>query len=113
MPKFMFVMRGNYDNWEKIIDTEKQKLLQKYQEYFKDLKENHNFVSGSHLSNISQKIEKAGDELKITQEPYKNTTEALNGFFILELDSMENAIEISKECPCLTHGENIEVIQMG
>ncbi|KAA3601512.1 MAG: hypothetical protein DWQ06_07790 [Calditrichaeota bacterium] len=110
MPKFILVMRGNYSIWESIEVTVKQNLLKKYQEYFQEVKANYNFQSGAHLSNVSSKFETIDGEIKFKKEAYKNTNEALNGYFVIEVESIEKANEIARKCPCLTHGESIEVI---
>ncbi len=112
MPKFLLIMRGNYATWESIEETEKQNLLKKYQEYFQEVKANYNFQSGAHLSNISNKFELVDGEIKVTKEAYQNTKEALNGYFTIEVETIEKANEIAKKCPCLTHGESIEVISI-
>jgi hypothetical protein len=41
--------------------------------------------------------------------PFAETKEAIGGFFLLEVGSLDEATEIAKEFPCLEYGADVEV----
>jgi hypothetical protein len=45
----------------------------------------------------------------VTDGPFAESKEAIGGFFIIQADSFEQAVEITKGCPCLEYGQTIEV----
>ncbi len=51
----------------------------------------------------------AGGEMLITDGPYVETKEALDGFFTLEADDLDAAIEVAKKVPALEAGGSVEI----
>ncbi|MEP6670385.1 MAG: YciI family protein [Chthoniobacter sp.] len=49
---------------------------------------------------------------KVSDGPYAEAKEAVAGYFLLEVDDLEEAIEIARECPTLAHGATVEVRPM-
>jgi len=45
-----------------------------------------------------------GDQVRITAGPFAEATEVLGGFFVLEADSLDEAIEIARAIPAATTG---------
>jgi hypothetical protein len=45
----------------------------------------------------------------VTDGPFAESKEAIAGFFIIRADSLEQAVEIAKGCPCLEYGQTVEV----
>jgi hypothetical protein len=41
--------------------------------------------------------------------PFAESKEAVAGFFIIQADSLEQAVEIAKNCPGLDYGQTVEV----
>ena len=62
--------------------------------------------SGNRLSDEG-KVIKSGD--LVTNGPYVEIKEAIGGYTIIRTESMDEAAEISKGCPILTIGGNVEV----
>jgi hypothetical protein len=60
------------------------------------LMEEGKLVSGAHGSAVTDGV-------------FAESKEAIAGYFLLKVDTMEAALEIAKACPILTHGAQIEV----
>lgn len=45
----------------------------------------------------------------VTDGPFTETKDAVGGFFLIDADSMEAAVEIAKSCPGLKYGDWLEV----
>jgi hypothetical protein len=54
-------------------------------------------------------VRMADGEALITDGPYVETKEALDGFFTLEADDLDGAIEVAKKVPALRAGGSVEI----
>jgi hypothetical protein len=45
----------------------------------------------------------------VSDGPFAESKEAVGGYFFLQVDSMEEAMDIARECPALEHGISVEV----
>jgi hypothetical protein len=45
----------------------------------------------------------------LTDGPFAESKEAIGGFFLLEVGSLDEAAEIAKDFPCLEYGATVEV----
>jgi hypothetical protein len=45
----------------------------------------------------------------VTDGPFAESNEAIAGFFIIQADSFDEAVEIAKSCPGLDYGQTVEV----
>ena len=65
------------------------------------------------LTNRGNRLEASGKVLRndstITNGPYAEIKESIGGYSIIKADSYEAAIELTKGCPILTVGGNVEV----
>jgi hypothetical protein len=50
-----------------------------------------------------------GKNSLVTDGPFAESKEAIGGFFLLELNNLEEAVAIARECPTLKYGGTIEV----
>jgi hypothetical protein len=50
-----------------------------------------------------------GKNRLVTDGPFAESKEAIGGFFLLELNNLEEAVAIARECPTLKYGGTIEV----
>ena len=48
----------------------------------------------------------------VTDGPFAESKEAIAGFFMIQADSLEQAVEIAKGCPGLGYGQTVEVRAM-
>ena len=48
----------------------------------------------------------------MTEGPFKESKEAIAGFFLIRADSLEQAVEVARGCPGLEFGQTVEVKAM-
>lgn len=113
MPKFMLLMRGNQDYFDKLSDSEKQIVIKKHVDYSNALSKNNLFIDGDGFDSNSKLIRKDKKKLGVIDSPFKNSSQQLSGFYIIEAKNYDEAIDIAKKCPAFEYGETIEVIQLG
>lgn len=112
MKEFMLIMSGEYQAWSSISPEEKQRIMEKYYAFVNRLKRENRFKSGSPLKTGAVQL-MAKNGVILVDGPYAETKEALNGYFIFEAKDQEEAVAIARDCPALTHGEKVEVYEMG
>jgi hypothetical protein len=45
----------------------------------------------------------------VADGPFAESKEAIGGYFLLKVDSMDEAVSIAQQCPGLPHGAKVEV----
>lgn len=112
MTEFMLIMKGEYQSWNAMSADEKQRIMEKYYAFVNRLKREERFKGGSALKNggMSLRSEKG---IVITDGPFPETKETFNGYFVFKAKDRDEAIAIARECPALTHGETVEIFELG
>lgn len=74
--------------------------------YYKALVESGNYIDGSplHLPETGTTVRLKGGRRQIQDGPYADTKEQLAGFAILELPSLDAALEWAARCPAAAAG---------
>lgn len=112
MSQFLLVMNGKHDAWDSIGAEEKQRIMEKYYSFVNRLKREDRFKGGNALKHGGIGL-RADHGLIITDGPFAESKEALNGYFLFEAKDLDEAVSIARDCPALTHGENVQVFEVG
>jgi hypothetical protein len=112
MKNFMLIMKGEHKAWESMSAEEKQRIMERYYAFVNRLKREERFQSGAALKHggVSLRSEKG---IVLTDGPFPETKETFNGYFVFKAKDHDEAIDIARECPALTHGETVEVFEFG
>lgn len=91
-------------------EEENGKIFADYMQYTQDIKDSGHFVAGDALqpTDTATTIRIRNNETMITDGPFAETKEQLGGYYLLECDSLEEAIEKASKIPSVTYG-SIEV----
>jgi hypothetical protein len=106
--RHMLIFRDTSEIYEKMSAEEKQSLLTRWMAWYDSLDSQGKLEGGRPLEPRGR-IVSATDGGRVTDGPYVESKEAIGGFFMLKVDTMEEAIEIAKGCPSLKHGLVVEV----
>ena len=101
--EYLLLFRGT--NWTEDLSPEEKKIA-KFTSWFERVKNSSIFKSGHPLKH-SDKI--VAGRNAVTDDPFAESNEAFAGFFIIQADSVEQAVEITKSCPALDYGQTVEV----
>jgi hypothetical protein len=115
MNQYMLVMRGGHGEFSAMADDDRKALMERYYAYVQRLKDENRFKGGAALSDKSRVLTPPsgpGSKVVVTDGPFPDAREALNGYFMIEAASLEEAVKIGHDCPCLTHGELLEIIEV-
>ena len=113
MPKFMLLLHERAGEGSDLSPEEIQGIIQKYRDWSQQMGEAGRLVGGDKLTDDNGKVLRpGGGGVSVTDGPYAETKEVIGGYFQIEANDYAEAVEISKTCPHLAFGGNIEIRQV-
>jgi hypothetical protein len=110
MNDFLLIFRRDANFDAQLTPTQLQEITKPWQDWMGGLAAQNKLVnSGARLATDGSVV-KPGNI--ITNGPYVEVKEAIGGFIIIRAATLEEAAELSKNCPILTTGGNVEVRQI-
>ena len=105
MAKFVILLKpADFSNYS---PDEMQKIVEKYLAWSNQLREKGLYLAGEELSEHGRVLRVDG--ARIVDGPFAETKESIGGFWMIETDSMEKAVEITRSCPHLDYKGEVEV----
>ena len=105
--EYMLIFRGN--DWHKGLSPEEmQKVVDQWKGWFDRLTEQGKAIAGNPLEREG-KIVSGKNGRVVADGPFAESKEAIGGYFLLQVNSLEEAVAIAKECPGLPYGVKVEV----
>ena len=107
MKEFLLVFRNERTNEPPPSPEQMQQRMQPWQDWIGSLAAQNKLVSAGNRLDTDGRTVKPGNV--ITNGPYVEIKEAIGGYIIVRADSIDEASELSKTCPILGMGGNVEV----
>jgi hypothetical protein len=105
--EYMLLFRGN--DWHKGMSPEQmQQVASQWMAWFKSLTDSGKALSGKPLEPEGRIISGKNGRV-ISDGPFAESKEAIGGYFLLKVDTLDEAVAIARECPGLPHGVAVEV----
>src|SRR5579859_973108 len=96
-------------DWHKGLSPEEmQKVSEQWMAWFKRLTEQGKAVAGQPLERDGKTVSGKNGRV-VADGPFAESKEAIGGYFLLRVDTLDQALAIAKECPGLPYGVQIEV----
>ncbi|HEV2395133.1 MAG TPA: YciI family protein [Verrucomicrobiae bacterium] len=106
-PQYMLLFRGN--DWHKGLSPEQmQQVASQWMAWFERLTAQGKAVAGNPLG-FEGKVVSGKNGRMVADGPFAESKEAIGGYFLLQVQSLDEAVAIAQECPGLAHGVKIEV----
>ena len=105
MKEFMMIFRSE-ERVERPTPEEMQAQIKIWQDWIGGIAAQGKFVSTNALG-MQGKIVKANNV--ITDGPYIEVKEMVGGYIIVKCENIEEAVELSKGCPTISYGGNVEI----
>ena len=104
---YMLLFRGS--DWQKSLSAEQmQSVSDRWMAWFDRLRKEGKAIAGNPLEREGRLVSgKSGRVL--SDGPFAESKEAIGGYFLLKVDSLDAAVAIAKECPGLAYGAQVEV----
>jgi hypothetical protein len=108
--QYMLLIYGDESSWEGIGDEERGQILQAYGSFTEELRQSGSMVAGDALqpTQTATTVRVQNDETLTTDGPFAETKEQLGGYYLVEADSLDEAIEWAAKVPGARHG-SVEV----
>ncbi|PYI89146.1 MAG: hypothetical protein DME26_01870 [Verrucomicrobia bacterium] len=105
--EYLLLFRGS--QWDKGLSPEQlQGAMDQFMAWFERLKQQGKVKVGQPLERTG-KIVSGKNGRTVADGPFAESKEAIGGYFLLQVDSLEEAVAIAKQCPILEYGSTVEV----
>ena len=105
--QYMLLFRGN--DWHKGLSPEEmQQVATQWMAWFERLTAQGKAVAGAPLEVEGMMVSGKNGRV-VADGPFAESKEAIGGYFLLKVKTMEEAVAIAKECPGLPYGIKVEV----
>ena len=99
--QYMLLIYGDETQYHDITPEQGQKVLEAYFAYTEALKKAGVYIAGDALKDTptATTVRVRGENVTITDGPFAETTEQLGGYYLIDVDDLDQAIEWAKKCP--------------
>jgi hypothetical protein len=108
--QYMLLIYGDPSGRESMSDEEMNQIFQAYTTYTEELRDSGKMVGGDALqpTDTATTVRVRNDETLTTDGPFAETKEQLGGYYIVDVDTLDEALEWAAKIPGAKHG-SIEV----
>jgi hypothetical protein len=108
--QYMLLIYSSEDAWEGLGEDARNAMYAEYGQFGRDLRERNAFVSGDELepTSTATTVRVRDGEPLISDGPFAETKETLGGYYLLECDSLDDAVDLAAKIPGAQYG-SIEV----
>jgi len=107
MKDYLFLFRGGLD-FTTAPPEQVQQVMMKWKNWVDELTKKGIYNGGERVTRSEASVVK-GKEKQVTNGPYMANKECLGGYISIKADNLQQAIEISKDCPIFLFDGNIEI----
>jgi hypothetical protein len=112
MPKYMLLLHDNPGSFAGVSPEQMQKTIERYLQWGNRLREAGLVHGGHKLTDEPGRVMRSRDgQVRVTDGPFSESKEILGGYYVIEADSYEQALDRARDCPHLDYG-SIEVRQI-
>jgi len=105
--EYLLLFRDNH--WHKGLSAEEmQRVATQWMAWFEGLTVQGKAISGRPLLPEGKLVTGSGGQV-IADGPFAESKEAIGGYFLLQVASLEEAVAIAQQCPGLPYGVAVEV----
>jgi len=108
MKEFVLIFRPSANGNFKPTPEQQQQMMTNWMNWMGSIAAQNKMASnGSRLGVSNSKVVKANNV--VTDGPYSEIKEFINGFIVVKVNTVNEAVEIAKECPIVNFGGSVEV----
>jgi hypothetical protein len=108
--QYMLLIHDDETKWATFSEEERQGFMQEFFAYTNELRESGAYVTGAQLqpTSTATTVQVREGEALTTDGPFAETKEQLGGYYLIDVDSNEEALEWAAKIPAARWG-TIEV----
>ena len=104
---YMLIFRGT-DWYQGLSQEQMQQVTDNWMAWFNRLKEDGRAIAGNPLENEG-KIVSGKNGRVVSDGPFAESKETIGGYFLLKVNTLDEAVAIAQQCPGLPYGIRVEV----
>lgn len=99
--KFLLIMHNNPQIWDALTDEERNAVMSGHGAFMETITESRELISTAALADPSQSavVRVRGGVKAVTDGPYLEAKEFLGGYYLVECESRERALELAALIP--------------
>jgi hypothetical protein len=109
--RYMLIFRST-DWYKGLSPQETQQIIDQWMVWFKNLTDQGIAIGGNPLEHEGKIVSGKNGQV-IADGPFAEAKETIGGYFMLRLDTLDEAVAIAKQCPGLPYGIKVEVRPVG
>ena len=104
--QYMLLIYSDPTRWENVPDAEREAIMGEYMALAAEMRERNVLVDGSALQPVESTtaVRVVAGETEVTDGPFAETKEALGGYFLIEAESLDEAIAWAAKIPAAAQG---------
>jgi hypothetical protein len=108
--QYMLLIYSPPGDWSSVPAEEQQRIMQAYGSFTEEIRNSGKLVAGDALQDVSTatSIRVRDGETLTTDGPFAETKEILGGYYLIDVDTLDEALEWGAKIPGATYG-TIEV----
>jgi hypothetical protein len=108
--QYLLLIYTDENAWQNMPDDERGKIVEEYFEFTSELRERGAYIGGNPLqpTTAATTVRVRDRESLVTDGPFAETKEQLGGYYLVEADSLDEALEYAAKIPGARYG-SIEV----
>jgi hypothetical protein len=108
--QFMLLIYDNPGTWDSMSEDDRNGVMGEYMAYTQELRDAGKYVAGDALqpTSTAKSVRIREGDVSTTDGPFAETKEALGGYYLVDVDSENEALEWAKKIPSARFG-TIEV----
>lgn len=105
--RYMLLFRDSNASYHQMSPDQRQELLQQWNEWYQRLSSQGKLEGGHPLEGSGRVVSRSGS--RTVDGPFVESTEAVGGYFLLTVKTLDEAVEIARDCPSVRLGLTVEV----
>ncbi|HSR54325.1 MAG TPA: YciI family protein [Acidobacteriota bacterium] len=109
MPKYLLLLHEKPDAASHYSPQQMQDLIQEYVDWSERMAQAGRYLAGQKLVEGEGRIVRQDGKGLVVDGPFSETKEVIGGFFMIEADDYDQAVEFSRDCPHVRYGTRVEI----
>jgi len=108
--RYMLLLNDDENAWAAMKEAERNEIFGAYFAYSEALKKSGAYIDGAPLEHSSQgkSVRVSGGKPAVQDGPFTDAKELLGGFYMIEANDLDEALDWAARCPCASNG-HVEV----
>ena len=104
--QYMLLIHDVEAEWGRLSEEERDGFMQEYFDFTSELRDSGAYVTAAQLqpTSTATAVHVQDGETITTDGPFAETKEALGGFYLLDVESLDEAAELAAGIPAAAHG---------